>query len=359
MRALGLMSGTSMDGIDVAVIESDGERISALGPWGTAPYEPTVCEALRLAVTGGQAADGEEGFVRTLTDAHEQVVERFLADHGIAIGELSVIGFHGHTLYHRPEERRTCQLGDGARLARRLGIDVVGDFRSADVSAGGQGAPFAPLYHQALARDLAKPLCVLNLGGVANITWLGNDDAVIACDTGPANAPLDDWVRRQGVGDCDLDGRISATGAADQVRLARWLDHPFFTAPPPKSLDRNDFTAELADGMPLADGAATLAAFVAASVARVRQHLPQTPLRWLVTGGGRHNPTIMAALAAVLAVPVEPVEAVGWQGDALEAQAFAFLAVRSLKGLPLSLPSTTGVPRPMPGGRLFRAKDAA
>ncbi len=359
MRALGLMSGTSMDGVDIACIDTDGERIAETSPGTTTPYEDSVRALLGQAVAGRGAANNLAALERALTDSHERTVGAFLADNAISRTDIAVVGFHGHTLYHRPEERRTCQVGDGARLARRLGIDVVGDFRSADVSAGGQGAPFAPLYHQALARGLPKPLGVLNLGGVANITWLGDDDAVIACDTGPANAPLDDWVRRHGVGDCDRDGRISAAGIPDQARLARWLDHPFFTAPPPKSLDRNDFTAELADGMTLADGAATLAASVAVSVARVREHLPQAPLRWLVTGGGRHNPTIMAALAEILAVPVEPVEAVGWQGDALEAQAFAFLAVRSLKGLPLSLPSTTGVPRPMPGGRLFRARDAA
>lgn len=354
MLSLGLMSGTSMDGIDVAVVETDGQRIAATGPWATTPYDGALRRQLAQAVAAGERADGIPRLERALTLAHGDAVEGFLSDNGIARGDIAVVGFHGHTLFHRPQQRRTRQLGDGALLARLLGIDVVGDFRSADVAAGGQGAPLAPLYHRALAQGVDQPLAVLNLGGVGNVTWV-DGDAVIACDTGPGNAPLDDWVARHGAGPCDRDGRLSACGTVDRTRVAAALAHPFFALPPPKSLDRNDFTADLADGLGLEDGAATLAAFTAATVAAVLDHLPGAPARWLVTGGGRHNPTIMAQLREALRVPVEPVESVGWQGDALEAQAFAFLAVRSLRGLPLSLPGTTGVPQPVAGGRLFRA----
>ena len=227
-------------------------------------------------------------------------------------------------------------------------------FRHADVATGGQGAPFAPVYHQALARDVPGPLVVLNLGGVANVTFIsGNsDEMLLAFDTGPASALLDDWVRRHTGAAFDEDGRIAGSGAVDAGALATLLAHPYFDQAPPKSLDRNAFSLAAVAGLGLADGAATLAAFTVDSIARAREHLPAPPVRWLVCGGGRHNATLMAGLRGVLGVPVDPVEAVGWDGDALEAQAFGFMAVRSLRGLPLSFPGTTGVPRPMLGGEV-------
>lgn len=356
MRAIGLMSGTSMDGIDVALLETDGERVQAFGPRTTLPYAPGLRAALGDLVGDAHRAeqDPADDLVAALTDAHADAVRDLLAAAGVAAADVDVIGFHGHTVLHRPERRLTRQIGDGARLAAATAIDVVCDLRGADVAAGGQGAPLAPLFHRALAADLDRPLAVLNLGGVGNVTWL-DGERVVAFDTGPGNALIDDWVRRHTGEACDRDGRHAAAGTAQAGPLQRLLDHDYFGRPAPKSLDRNDFSSDAVFGLSLEHGAATLTAFTVASVARALRHLPAPPTRWLVTGGGRHNPVLMRLLADEFAVPVDPVEAVGWDGDAIEAQAFAFLAVRSLRGLPLSLPSTTGVPAPTTGGVLHRA----
>jgi anhydro-N-acetylmuramic acid kinase len=353
-RVIGLMSGTSMDGVDVAAIETDGEGVSWTGPSVTVPYAPALRARLDRAVRDPAAADDLAALVVDLTDAHAAAVEAFVPALPANRRRVDLVGFHGHTLFHRPARRQTCQLGDGERLAARLGIDVVYDFRSADVAAGGQGAPLAPVYHRALAAALAKPVAVLNLGGVGNVTWVGKRE-LIAFDTGPGNGLIDDWVRARTDRPYDPDGRIAAAGRIDETRLAELLAHPYFDRPPPKSLDRLAFALAPIDGLGLEDGAATLAAFTAGAVARAREHLPEPPERWLVTGGGRRNPTLMRMLADALGVAVEPIEAIGADGDALEAQAFAFMAVRSVRGLPISFPKTTGVPEPLCGGRLARA----
>jgi anhydro-N-acetylmuramic acid kinase len=344
------MSGTSLDGIDAAIVETDGRTITRLGAWLTTPYDKALRERLRgcLGATGPV-----DDVARDLTIAHAEAVRALLIGGGHAAGDIRVLGFHGHTIDHRPADGVTRQIGDGALLAAETGIDVVADFRAADVAAGGEGAPFAPLYHAALCRDLAKPVCVLNVGGVANLTWIGADGVPLAFDTGPGNALLDDWVRRHTGAAMDTDGALAASGTAVPAAVAAYLDDPYFARPAPKSLDRLDFDLAPVAGLSPADGAATLVAVTCAAVARAIDHLPAPPERWLVTGGGRHNPVIMAILAAMMAAPVEPVERVGWNGDALEAQAFAFLATRSLAGLPLSLPTTTGVAAPITGGRLF------
>jgi anhydro-N-acetylmuramic acid kinase len=343
------MSGTSLDGIDVAAVATDGRRRVVPGPALTIPYAEAFRERLR-SVLGGV---GEVAAVEAeLTRLHAAAIAEFRARHPNMAIEL--IGFHGHTILHRPAERRTWQIGDGALLARLAGIDVVADFRSADVAAGGEGAPLAPLYHAALAADLAKPVAVLNLGGVGNVTWIGpGTDDILAFDTGPGNALLDDWVRSHTGQAADFDGALARAGRVSAEHVARFLALPYFERPPPKSLDRDDFQAAVPQGLALADGAATLTEMTAASVASATRHFPSPAREWLVCGGGRHNPAIMTALARHLGVSVRPVEAVGWNGDALEAQAFAYLAVRSVLGLPLSLPSTTGAPHPVCGGRLF------
>jgi anhydro-N-acetylmuramic acid kinase len=347
-RAIGLMSGTSLDGIDVAMIDTDGgERVIA-GPSLTVPYADGFRDRLR-SVLGGVGPVGE--VEAELTGLHAEAVEQYRALHPeIAV---DIVGLHGHTILHRPAERRTRQLGDGASLAHRLGIDVVADFRSADVAAGGEGAPLAPLYHAALAAALPKPLAVLNLGGVANVTWIGEAGELFAFDTGPGNALIDDWVRRHTGAAADFDGTLARAGQPSEAHIARFLERPFFARKPPKSLDRDDFRDAVPDGLSPADGAATLTEMTAAAVAAACRHFPVAACEWLVCGGGRHNPALMAALTRRLGAPVRLVEAVGWAGDALEAQAFAYLAVRSVAGLPLSLPTTTGVPRPTTGGRLF------
>ncbi|MFO0998548.1 MAG: anhydro-N-acetylmuramic acid kinase [Alphaproteobacteria bacterium] len=355
--ALGLMSGTSLDGVDAALVETDGERILGFGAVLTVPYEPSFRERLR-GTLGGKG--DVESVARDLTLIHAEVVRDLLGRVGRRPGEVGVIGFHGHTILHEPEAGRTWQIGDGALLARTTGIDVVSDFRSADVAAGGQGAPLVPVFHWALGRTLARPLAVLNIGGVANVTWIGPDLAagepnLLAFDTGPGNAMIDDWVRRHTGRLYDEDGALARKGTVDARAIERWLSHPYFQRRPPKSLDRNAFSLDPVEGRSPEDGAATLAAFTAAAVRQGTSHFPAAVQRWLVGGGGRHNPAIMAALRSALPASVDPVETVGWNGDALEAQAFAFLAVRSRRGLPLSLPSTTGVARPTPGGVSHRA----
>jgi len=350
--ALGLMSGTSLDGIDAALIRSDGRQQVHAGLALTVPYDPDFRAQLR-GVLGGRGAVAE--VARELTLRHGQAVRDLLARAGMAADEVTVVGFHGHTVLHEPRAGRTLQIGDGALLAAETGIDVVADFRSNDMAAGGQGAPFAPLYHAARATGLDKPLAVLNLGGVGNLTWLGAGEEVLAFDTGPGNALIDDWAEQHTGKSRDEDGAMAGAGTLDDKALAALMAHPYFQEPPPKSLDRDAFDPRPVAGLSAVDGAATLTAFTAASVAAAIAHLPAPPRRWLVTGGGRHNPVLMAALAERLAVPVEPVEAVGWDGDALEAQAFAYLALRSLDGLPLSLPGTTGAKHPTTGGVLHRA----
>jgi anhydro-N-acetylmuramic acid kinase len=349
LAALGLMSGTSMDGVDAALVVTDGERVERLGGCLTLPYAPAARARLR-SVLGG--AGDVAGAAEEITRIHAEAVAALLRQEGLSPARVDVIGFHGHTVLHRPGERRTWQIGDGALLARLTGIDVVDDFRTADVAAGGQGAPLVPLYHLALARGLERPLAVLNVGGVANVTWIGADDSLVAFDTGPGNALIDDWMARHTGEPFDRGGAAAARGRVHERALYSMLESRFFDRPAPKSLDRDDFSAAAVAGLSLEDGAATLTAFTAKAVALARDHFPAPARRWLVCGGGRHNPVLMRMLADALKVPVEPVEAVGWRGDSLEAEAFAFLAVRSLRALPLSLPSTTGAPRPMPGGRL-------
>ncbi len=350
-RTIGLMSGTSLDGVDAAWLDTDGVRIGAFGPAVTVPYDRAFRRELRALLDlapGLPPADPRVLAAEArLTDYHVQAVEQL----DVA---ADLIGFHGQTILHQPQNRRTWQIGDGGALSRRLGIPVVYDFRSADVAAGGQGAPLVPVYHAALAADLPKPLAVLNIGGVANVTWVGEDGALLSFDTGPGNGPLDDWVSRHTGQAFDRDGALALSGAVDAAVLGRLMADPYFVRPGPKSLDRLDFNRTLGasglSALPPADGAATLTAFTVASIAAAA--FPESPRSWLVCGGGRLNPALMAGLARALNVPVVPVETVGWNGDALEAQCFGFLAARSLRGLPLSFPSTTGVPEATAGGRL-------
>jgi len=355
MTAIGLMSGTSMDGVDAAVVRTDGRVVSGFGPFLTVAYDDAFRARLRRLL-GDDPAEGDEAqtVARELTARHRDAVNRVLAEGNFAAADIDVIGFHGHTVVHNPDRGITRQIGDAAWLARETGIPVVGDFRARDVAEGGQGAPLAPLYHAALARALEKPLAVINIGGVANVTWISPDGGIVAFDTGPGNALIDDWTHACTGQAMDEHGRLARDGAVDATALARLLEHPYFTAPYPKSLDRGEFALTAVAGLSPAAGAATLTAFTAAAVEKAAQLLPAPPARWVVTGGGRRNPSLMAALRSRLPAPVEPVELVGWRGDALEAQAFGFLAVRSVKGLPLSLPSTTGVRQPTTGGVLHR-----
>jgi anhydro-N-acetylmuramic acid kinase len=362
------MTGTVLDGnIDIALLRTDGESVAEFGPWTLAPYG----EATRALLAEALAAAREWGFEgpepacfaeaeAVLTRDQSAAVLAFLAGAGVAPAEVAAIGFHGQTVLHRaPAEGRfgdTRQLGDGALMAALTGIDVAFDFRTADVRAGGQGAPLSAAYHAALLAglDASADTAVLNLGGVANVTWRGPHGDVVAFDTGPANAPINDWVGRFTGAPMDRDGALARAGRVDEARLARLLDHPWLAAPYPKSLDRFDFPAAMADGLSLADGAATLTAFVAAAIGCALDLLPLRPARLIVCGGGRRNPALMEAIGARAGVEAVAAEAVGWRGDAIEAECFAFLAVRVLRGLPISYPATTGVPAPMCGGRIAR-----
>jgi anhydro-N-acetylmuramic acid kinase len=352
MRALGLMSGTSVDGVDVAMIETDGERVAAFGPSLTVPYPDEVRRTIRAAFGAEQANDVTRAAERAVTELHVEAVRRWSAEHGQPLDRLDVVGFHGQTITHRPEKRFTWQVGDGAALAKALGVKVVNDLRIADVKAGGQGAPLVPVYHAALARDLGKPVAVVNIGGVANVTWIGGDGALLAFDTGPGNGPIDDWCARRAGQRFDRDGALAAAGKVDRTRLERFSEHRYFARTPPKSLDRADFTDAWADGLSVADGAATLTYGTARAIALAARHFPSPPTVWVISGGGARNSTLLSVIAEETRGKILTAAELGWDGDALEAQAFAFLAVRSLRGLPLTFPGTTGVSAPLTGGRL-------
>jgi anhydro-N-acetylmuramic acid kinase len=362
-KVIGLMSGTSLDGIDAALVETDGQDIVRPGQALFVAYSAEMRALLKDALVAASAlAVGEQvpqsirDAEQRLTDVHADAVGQLLAAAGVRADAIGLLGFHGQTILHRPHEHRTWQIGDGPRLAQLTGIDVVNDFRSADMAAGGEGAPFAPLYHAALARQTPGPklpVAVLNVGGVANVTFVGRE-TVLAFDTGPGNAPMDDWAMKHLGKPMDENGKLARSGRVDARILARMLENPFFARRPPKSLDRMDFGFEPVNALSPADGAATLAAFTAASIARAAEHFPQPISEWIMCGGGRHNKALLGGLRMSVRVPVRPAEDVGWRGDFIEAEAFAYLAARSAKGLPLSLPTTTGVPNPTTGGRLYR-----
>jgi anhydro-N-acetylmuramic acid kinase len=364
LTAIGLMSGTSLDGVDVALIETDGRRVQALGPSGYRPYTETERGLLRQALAEAvnlPQRDGRPGILReaehAVTIAHAEAVAAFTAQNRLSCEDIDIVGFHGQTVLHRPAQKMTVQIGDALALARAIHIPVMHDFRAADVDAGGQGAPLVPVYHRALVQSLQRegPIVVVNIGGVSNITYVDGADTLIACDTGPGNALLDDFIFRTMGQRFDCEGRTAAQGVVDVAWVVRALEHPFFALPPPKSLDRNDFASLTLRGMSAADGAATLTAFTVEAIARIAPLLPKEPRSWIVAGGGARNLTMVRMLRERLApATVEAAEALGWSGDAIEAQAFGFLAARGLKGLPLSYPATTGVSMPMTGGVIAR-----
>ncbi len=355
------MSGTSMDGIDAAYLETDGEGRVQQGPAITLPYAPDFRASLGAFVE--RAPDrgaGESALEAELTDLHATAVEHLLKSMALPVSALDLVGFHGQTIWHRPAQRQTWQMGDGERLADALGVSVAYDFRTADVAGGGQGAPLLPIYHAALARTEGLPAAILNVGGVANITWIGNGAGdLMGFDTGPGNGLIDDWVRARLGLDMDRDGAVAAKGRVHKDLVDELLDHDFFARPAPKSLDRFAFTAHRLSHLSTEDGAATLTAFTAASAAKALDHCPQRPKKVFVAGGGRHNPRLMGLIAQYSGVAVDSVDVLGWDGDALEAQGFAYLAVRALRGLPLTFPGTTGIAAPLTGGRIVAPRSLA
>lgn len=365
MRVLGFMSGTSLDGIDMAILETDGETVSAFGPAAEAPLPEALREKLKDAIGAGQRwergrpepnAWGE--LEAEIADAHFDAAEAFLKANGLSWSTIDLVGFHGVTVLHEAPASdapgRTRQLGDGARLAERAATPVAFDFRSADVAAGGQGAPLVPIYHAALVKmaGLKPPTAVLNLGGVGNITLIAENGALEAFDTGPGNGLIDQWLEAHDAGRIDLGGALACSGRVHEAVVEGMLAHPFFARGGPKSLDRYDFTLAAVEGLSLADGAATLAAFTASAVALALTQRAFAAPSVIVCGGGRKNTAIMRELGLRTKRPMQTAEAVGWDGDALEAQAFAFLAARTARGLPISFPGTTGVSAPTAGGKV-------
>ena len=371
--AIGLMSGTSMDGVDAAAIMTDGRSVEVrrganghpepLGPTFSRPFSTAEQELLRRAkeaaksLTDRTARPGVLAEAEALvTRAHVDAVAGLMAAAGLAAHDVAVVGFHGQTVLHRPELGLTVQIGDGRALADAIGIPVMYDMRAADVAAGGEGAPLVPVFHRALAEAsrFRHPLALLNVGGVANVTLIGEGDDLFAFDTGPGNALLNDLMTERRGEPFDRDGAAAARGRIDEALVGWLLSHPYFDRPPPKSLDRDAFSHRFVGAMATDDAAATLAAFTARAAARALDWTSLRPRRWIVGGGGARNPVLMARLAQALGPDVELASAdeVGWSTDGLEAQAFAYLAARSLAGEPLTFPSTTGVAVPTTGGVL-------
>lgn len=355
--AIGLMSGTSLDGIDAALIKTNGVDVVEFGPSLTIAYDEAFATELRKCLgTTKRGGDVE----RTLTQLHVVAVQAVLDKANVSASDIDLIGFHGHTVHHNPKAGLTVQFGDGALLAEKTGIAVVCDLRSQDVLAGGEGAPLVPIFHAALVHSqskIAPPTAVLNVGGVANVTWIGKGaDDILAFDTGPGNAPLNDWVLRHTGQAMDQDGNIAASGAVNLDVLKILMDKVYFDQKPPKSLDRQDFQGSKCEGLSLQDGAATLTAFIAHGVAKAQTYFPTPVTTWIVTGGGRLNPQLMRNLQDLLDGDVRSADDFGWDGDAMEAQAFAYLAVRSKRGLPITFPTTTGVKEPLSGGTLHLPK---
>lgn len=367
MRAIGFMSGTSMDGVDVTLIESDGEKVTHRGEGMLLPYSHDERALINKAVGAARGLTDRTArpeplgaAERAVTLAHVDAVKRYLDRHGLAAADIDIAGFHGQTLLHRPDVGLTLQIGDGEMLARMSGIDVVYDLRANDMAHGGQGAPLVPVYHRALAKQtgLELPVAVVNIGGVANVTWIGVVSEMLAFDTGPGNAMLDDWVAAHSGKRIDEGGALARQGHADPGVLKQLLSSSYFENKPPKSLDRNDFSLSSLDHLDIADGAATLTAFTVQALGRAIEHMPASPREWIICGGGARNPFMVERLKEHLRAPVRTADELGWSGEFMEAEAFAFLAVRSLKGLPLTWPGTTGVKEPICGGVLARAAKA-
>jgi anhydro-N-acetylmuramic acid kinase len=396
LTAIGLMSGTSLDGIDVALLKTDGETVTRHGPAMTVAYDEKQRSLLRQALADAVSLDdrmARPGCLReaeeALTGWHASAVQAFLQKNGLSSSDIDVIGFHGQTVIHRPERGITVQLGLGGKLAAACGVPVVYDMRANDMFHGGQGAPLVPAYHRALVGGIEKPVALVNIGGVANVTWIGRDGDLAAFDTGPGNALIDDWVKLHTGVARDEGGQLGLMGHVDGSVVAQFLGDGFFEKGAPKSLDRNSFAGVSLKGLSVADGTATLTAVTARSIAMSVQLMPEVPKRWIICGGGRHNKAIMHRLSEAVARTnpinpsfprtrgprlstsdhaeslgprvrgddeerVIPAEAIGLDGDAIEAEAWAFLAVRSLRGLPLSYPGTTGVREPVTGGVLAR-----
>ncbi len=353
-----------MDGIDVALIKTDGENIVECGPEASFEFDADMRQKLTQAMQTAlqikhrdERPNGLDKVETEITRAHAGAVESFLQQNSLTDSDIDIIGFHGQTVLHRPQDKLTVQLGDGNALAKATGIDVVYDMRAADVAAGGQGAPLVPVFHQALASQIdTRPLAFVNIGGISNITYINKHNEITAFDCGPGNAMLDDWVFKHTGKAFDEDGEFARTGQLNEQVLHDYMVNPYFNQPVPKSLDRFDFTLKGVEHLSPADGARTLVEVTAKSIANATNCFAEPPQDWIICGGGRRNKFLMQRIAANAQGIVTPAEAHDLNGDALEAQAFAYLAVRSLKNLPLTFPNTTGVDKAMTGGVLAKSQ---
>ncbi|MCL7997627.1 anhydro-N-acetylmuramic acid kinase [Brucella sp. 21LCYQ03] len=365
-RAIGLMSGTSMDGIDIALVITDGETFVERGPSSAVSYSDGFRARLKAALIDARSIiDRNErpGVLRQLehdqTLLHAIAVQDFLYEYSLKPEEIDVIGFHGQTVLHRPREALTVQIGDGSLLAAETGIPVVYDMRAEDMRNGGEGAPLIPAYHAALAANLPSglegPVVFVNIGGISNLTYVDEAGRLMAYDSGPGNMLIDQWMELHEQGSFDPGGITAMSGVVDEELAVRYLDHDFFKGNHRRSLDRGDFIVPAKNDADLATGARTLAYVSAAAILRSASHLPSHPLTYVVSGGGRKNAAIMSELSALAereGARVVDADNVGIDGDAMEAEAWAYLAVRSMRGLPLTYPTTTGCDKPVSGGVL-------
>ena len=368
-HVLGLLCGTSHDGVDAALLATDGDQEITVLARRVLPFAPAMREALaalvdrarRLGPEGRARLEQEARSLETpFLDHYVRCAQAVMAEAGMSLKAVDAVGFHGLTLLHRPDRGFTWQWGSARRLARMLDRPVIAGFREDDMAAGGQGAPLVPIYHYALVtlRQLVEPVAILNIGGVANVTWVDPrkkpaDGGLLAFDTGPGNGLIDSWMQTHAGLPCDRGGRHAAAGRVDPTVLAALLDSPYFSQPPPKSLDKHDFSLSACEGLRVEDGAATLTAFTAEAIALAARWFPETVGAWWVTGGGRHNAALMRAIRKAVAGSVQMIEEVGCDGDSLEAEAFAYLASRRMRGLPASFPTTTGVLHPRRLGRVI------
>ena len=350
-RSLGLMSGTSLDGIDAALIETDGRGHIKPLDFAFMPYDDYLYARTRACFGAREMSAAVAEVGRDITMQHAALCKQVLARHG----DVDVIGFHGQTLTHDPAAGFTWQIGDGALLARETGCAVVNNFRANDVAHGGQGAPLLPLYHNALAENKnIQNVLFLNIGGVSNVTFIGESEAeILAFDCGAGNALMDDYIVARMEKKYDEGGKVAAAGSVDQAFLSDLLSHPFFEAPAPKSLDRDAWNIAAAYGLSTEDGMASLLEFTAQGIYKALAHLPRMPAKIYACGGGRHNTALMQRIANLTAIPVHMIENLGLNGDAIEAEGFGYLAVRHMLNLPLTLPRTTGVGIPLTGGVFF------
>lgn len=357
--AIGLESDTAISGVDVALIRTDGVDIFERKAEFSRPYSPTMREAITAVL--GEKGQQDLNYLRQVeeqvTQHHIEAVQELLDTQDLSPRQIDVIGFSGHTVLNRPAQKLSVQIGDAQMMLDAFGIPVVNRFYQTDLASGGQGSPIFPAYYEALARTLEKPLVIFSIGGISSLTYIGVNGELIAFDVGPGNVLIDRWMQQRLGAEMDFDGLWAAKGQIDERLLTKLMQHPAIIQNPPKALEREDFLSLLTDveGSSLADGAATLTALTSESLVQAcEKFLPEKPSQYIVTGGGAYNPSMVKYLRQHLSAPVKTADEIGWNTMCLDAESFAFLAVRCLFGLPLTYPTTTGVEFPLSGGKIWK-----